>query len=54
LGRTVDPRDARVSYGRRGRIFGPISSLPRSILVLGLLIDVLIVVVVMLLLGHRL
>jgi hypothetical protein len=31
-----------------------VSGLPRRILVLGLLIDVLIVVLVMLLLGHRL
>ena len=34
--------------------FGSVASLPKSVLLLGLLVDVLIVVAVMYLLGHRL
>jgi hypothetical protein len=53
--RPGDRGPARFSLRRPERRYpGSVSGLPRRILVLGLLVDVLIVVLVMLFLGHRL
>jgi hypothetical protein len=48
------PRPEAPRSGDTRLDFGSVASLPKSVLILGLAVDVLIVVAVMYLLGHRL